>query len=77
MRVPTGPDVTSSVPPSSSTRSRMPASPKPAAGASGSKPRPSSTTLSLSAPSSSRAWTVTRDAPACLTALFSASWVMR
>ena len=31
MRVPAGPEVTSSVPPSSSTRSRMPARPKPAA----------------------------------------------
>ena len=47
MRVPAGPDVTSSVPPSSSTRSRMPARPKPAPGAPASKPRPSSVTLEM------------------------------
>ena len=72
-----GADRTLSVPPTSSTRSRMPRSPKPSWWASGAKPGPSSRTTMVTASALSAIATWTSASPACLTAFVRPSWTRR
>jgi two-component system response regulator NreC len=75
--VPSSEDSIVSLPPATSTRSRMPVSPNPPVWRSTAKPRPSSATNTASLPASPRTVTVTCPARACLATFVSASWTTR